>query len=68
MAEDGSEFGRSLVQKNSRQTIEAERQWLDGEIDKAIIALRGLMQRRVELEIGSRVMYGINPEREVPKT
>lgn len=56
-----SEFARSLVQKNSRDTLEAERKLLDEQIDKTVVALRTLMHRRVELEVGSRVMYGLDP-------
>lgn len=58
-----SEFGR-VYSKNSRESFDEERRQIDEQIDKTTVALRQLMQRKVELEIGSRIMYGMNPERE----
>ena len=58
-----SPFARAHSQ-NSKASLDAELRALSEVIDSSVVKLRALMQRRVELEIGARIMYGISPERE----
>ena len=58
-----SPFARAHSQ-NSKASLDAELRALNETIDKSVLALRALMQRRTDIEFGLRVMYGVSPERE----
>lgn len=60
---DASPFARAHSQ-NSKASLDGELRALNETIDKSVVALRALMQRRTDIEFGLRVMYGISPERE----
>jgi hypothetical protein len=57
-----------IAAPNSRESLEAERKFLNDRIDQTLIALRALMNRKIELEMGCRLLYGMNVTEETKNT